>query len=113
MSFKDNLKDELNYQGILVKELSDKCKIPKGTIDHYLAEKNTEPTAENAVRIAQALHVTVEYLVTGSNNPVSQKDEETEQIKLYKKYHTLIEKCEKLPDEKIKLLVQVADNFNK
>lgn len=65
MGFKENLKDELKYQGILVKELADKSGVPKGTIDHYLAEKNTAPIAENAVKIAQALNVSVEYLVTG------------------------------------------------
>ena len=52
MGFKENLKDELKYQGVLVKELSEKTGIPKGTIDHYLAEKNTAPIAENAVKIA-------------------------------------------------------------
>lgn len=68
MGFRENLKDELKYQGILVKELAEKSGVPKGTIDHYLAEKNTAPIAENAVKIAQALNVTVEYLVTGKNS---------------------------------------------
>ncbi len=63
MGFRENLKEELKYQGILVKELAAKSGIPKGTIDHYLAENNTAPIAENAVKIAQALNVTVEYLV--------------------------------------------------
>lgn len=67
MGFKENLKDELKYQGILVKELADKSGVPKGTIDHYLAEKNTAPIAENAVKIARALGVSVEYLVTGKD----------------------------------------------
>ncbi len=68
MGFRENLKEELKYQGILVKELAAKSGIPKGTIDHYLAENNTAPIAENAVKIAQALNVTVEYLVTGKNS---------------------------------------------
>ncbi len=74
MSFKENLKDELKYQGMLVKELADRSGIPKGTIDHYLAEKNTSPIAENAVKIAQALNVSVEYLVTGENSNISGTD---------------------------------------
>ena len=68
MGFRENLKDELKYQGILVKELAEKSGVPKGTIDHYLAEKCTAPIAENAVKIAQALNVTVEYLVTGKSS---------------------------------------------
>lgn len=71
MGFKENLKDELKYKGMLVKELAAKSGIPKGTIDHYLAEKNTEPVAENAVKIAHALGVSVEYLVTGKNPRLS------------------------------------------
>ena len=74
MGFKENLKDELKYQGMLVKELADKSGIPKGTIDHYLAEKNTAPIAENAVKIAQALGVSVEYLVTGKNYSLTNDD---------------------------------------
>ncbi|MBO7122606.1 MAG: helix-turn-helix transcriptional regulator [Treponema sp.] len=67
MGFKENLKDELRYQGVLVKELAAKSGVPKGTIDHYLAEKSASPIAENAVKIARALNVTVEYLVTGKD----------------------------------------------
>lgn len=68
MGFRENLKDELKYQGMLVKELADKSGVPKGTIDHYLAEKCTAPTAESAVKIARALNVSVEYLVTGKRD---------------------------------------------
>ena len=67
MGFRENLKDELKYQDIKVKELADKTGISKRAIDHYLAEKHTEPTAETAVKIAKELGVSVEYLVTGKN----------------------------------------------
>lgn len=65
MSFRENLKEELNYQDIKVKELSSKTGIPKGTINHYLAEKSTLPLVDAGVRIAEALNVSVEYLVNG------------------------------------------------
>ena len=82
MGFKENLKDELKYQGMLVKELADKTGIPKGTIDHYLAEKNTAPIAENAVKIARALNVSVEYLVTGTDFDLSDiKSPYTDEVK--------------------------------
>ena len=74
MGFKEKLKDELKFQGMLVKELAVKSGVPKGTIDHYLAERSTEPVAENAVKIAQALGVSVEYLVTGKNSRFSNSD---------------------------------------
>ena len=67
MGFRENLKDELKYQDIKVKELAAKTGVSKRAIDHYLAEKHTEPTAETAVKIAKELGVSVEYLVTGKN----------------------------------------------
>lgn len=74
MGFKENLKDELKYQGVLVKELAAKSGVPKGTIDHYLAEKSASPIAENAVKIARALNVSVEYLVTGKDSVPSKNN---------------------------------------
>ena len=102
MSFKDNLRDELNYQGMIVKELAEKSGVPKGTIDHYLAEKNTEPIADNAVKIAQALGVSVEYLVTG-NVSVKVRSADlngfsSEDFKLLKKYALLLRKLDVLPE---------------
>ncbi len=67
MAFKDNLKSELDYQGILVKELAAKCGISKNTIGNYLTGHNSLPSADTAVKIAKALNVTVEYLITGSD----------------------------------------------
>ena len=82
---------------MLVKELADKSGIPKGTIDHYLAEKCTAPIAENAVKIARALGVTVEYLVTGKNSD-SEDQCLTLDVKLCKKYYPLLQKLDSLPD---------------
>jgi transcriptional regulator with XRE-family HTH domain len=65
MGFKENLKTELLYTGMLVKELSVKTGIKKYTIDNYLSTHSCTPSAEAAVKIAQALGVSVEYLVTG------------------------------------------------
>ena len=65
MGFKENLKSELTYRGILVKELAALSGISRRTIDNYLREDGSIPLADAAVRIAEALGVTVEYLVTG------------------------------------------------
>jgi transcriptional regulator with XRE-family HTH domain len=66
MGFRENLKNELTYNGMLVKELSAKTGIKKYTIDNYLSSHNCSPSAEAAVKIAAALGVSVEYLVTGN-----------------------------------------------
>lgn len=71
MSFRDNLKAELLYQDILVKELAEKSGINKRTLDNYLREKASTPPADVAVRIARALNVSVEYLVEGVDGRVA------------------------------------------
>ena len=71
-SFKKNLREELNYQGLTVKELSAKIGIPKPTIDCYLSSRQTMPPADIAVKIAKALNVSVEFLVTGTNEQPAQ-----------------------------------------
>jgi transcriptional regulator with XRE-family HTH domain len=63
MGFKENLKPELAYSGMLVKELASISGVNKRTIDNYLNTHNTIPSADAAVRIAGALGVTVEYLI--------------------------------------------------
>jgi len=65
MGFSEHLKGELEYKGMLVKELAEATGIPKKTIDNYLLTNGTMPPADNAVAIAQILGVTVEYLITG------------------------------------------------
>jgi len=66
MGFNENLKGELEYIGMPVKELAHKTGIPKQTIDKYLLSDNSMPSADRAVEIAKVLGVTVEYLVTGN-----------------------------------------------
>jgi transcriptional regulator with XRE-family HTH domain len=63
--FRKNLRGELDYRDMTVKELSAKTGIAKGTLDSYLGVRASIPPADIAVRIAQALNVSVEYLVTG------------------------------------------------
>jgi transcriptional regulator with XRE-family HTH domain len=65
MGFKDNLKSELAYSGMLVKELASKSGVNKFSIDNYLNKRGQIPSVEAAVKIARVLGVSVEYLVTG------------------------------------------------
>lgn len=65
MGFRENLKVELEYQDMKTKELAEKSGANKRTIDHYLMANPQEPSVTNAFKIARALNVSVEYLVTG------------------------------------------------
>jgi transcriptional regulator with XRE-family HTH domain len=64
-SFRKNLRSELDYQDLTVKELAAKTGIAKGALDCYLGKQASIPPANAAVKIAKALGVSVEYLVTG------------------------------------------------
>ena len=79
-----------------MKELASKTGISFHTINHYLAENGSSPLAEMAVKIAQALNVSVEYLVTGkdSSTPKNIKPEVLE----------LLNSLNKLSDENFQLL---------
>lgn len=65
MSFKENLRDEMEFQDIKPKELSEKTGISVNTIRNYINGHNALPSVDVAVKIAKALGVSVEYLVLG------------------------------------------------
>jgi transcriptional regulator with XRE-family HTH domain len=67
MGFKENLKEQLSFSGMYVKELAALSGVKKQTIDTYLNVHSCMPSADAAVAIAQALGVSVEYLVTGKD----------------------------------------------
>ena len=73
MGFKENLKSQLEYSGMFVKELAALSGVKKKTLDSYLSAHGYTPSAEIAVSIAKALGVTVEYLVTGTDNPTEDR----------------------------------------
>jgi len=68
MGFRENLKAELTLQDMQIKELADITGISRHTLGNYLSVRERIPTADVAVKIAKALGVSVEYLVTGEDN---------------------------------------------
>jgi len=70
MGFGENLKQELTYNSMLKKELSAASGVSKRAIDTYVRTRASMPPADTAVKIAKALGVTVEYLVTGEDSSI-------------------------------------------
>lgn len=64
--FLARVRDEMNYQNLTQKELSEKTGISINTIRGWFS-KNLTPDVVSAVKVAQVLNVSVEYLVTGEN----------------------------------------------
>ena len=63
--FRETLRSEMDFQDVKVKELAQKTKISQRTLEGYLSARGSIPPADVAVKIASALGVTVEYLITG------------------------------------------------
>jgi len=105
-NFKENLRDELDFQGVIVKELSARTQIPVATLDCYLRTQSVEPSAENAVKIARALKVSVESLVSGD-------DTETEKPResLSREARELIRQIEALSSEQCKAILRLIKSF--
>ena len=88
--FRTNLRSELDYLGLTVKELSEKTGIAKGTLDCYLGARASIPPADVATKISHVLDLTVEYLVTGQK----------------------AKKKDKLLDRNIRSLIQILTELN-
>jgi transcriptional regulator with XRE-family HTH domain len=63
--FSQRLRSEIEYLGLNRKEFAVKAGIKKRALDAYLGAQQSMPPADTAVKIAAALGVSVEYLVTG------------------------------------------------
>jgi transcriptional regulator with XRE-family HTH domain len=104
MTFRENLKSELSYKNIIVKELAVMTGISKSTLDNYLNVRGYIPSAEAAVKIASALGVTVEYLITGEDIPHVRASHGPEIKELILNFKQLNEDDRKLVKDIIELL---------
>jgi transcriptional regulator with XRE-family HTH domain len=122
MAFAENLRSELDYQDMIVKQLAAKTGINIHTLNHYLSGKKSMPPADAAVKIALALGVTVEYLVTGSDGGVSRNGGAAacprfpERGKKTapgpdRRYETLVENLKKLPEGVQKSITAMVDTI--
>ena len=107
MSFKDNLRETIEFCGIEQKELAQKANISLRNIENYLRENASIPSADKAVQIAQVLGVTVEYLVTGK------KLTEKTAAAVDSEMGSLIQNIKKLPKNKRVIVLQNAQNLVK
>jgi transcriptional regulator with XRE-family HTH domain len=105
MSFRENLREAIDYSGLEQKEVAHKANISLRNIENYLRENASIPVADKAVKIAQVLGVTVEYLVTGKNPPVKVP------FSINPEIQELIQNIDKLPRNKRRIVIQNALNL--
>ena len=103
--------DELEYQGKSRKWLAGEVGIDISTIGMGLKRKSV-PQVDLALRIASALNVPVEYLVTG-RNPSSKNDSKLEDLHKYHKYAKTIENLDSLPDNERIPIINMIEAMRK
>ena len=111
-NFWKRVDEEIEYKGINRALLAKKCDFSVTNIGQGIKLGST-PSAETAVKIAAVLGVSVEYLVKGESQSPEAAETEQNQLKLYRKYHDLISKCERLPSSQVEFLGEVANRLEK
>ena len=79
MNFRERLREQIEFRGLLDKEVAALAGISKRSMDSYVGSESCMPSAEVAVKIAKVLGVSVEYLITGEINSI---DEQNDTLKI-------------------------------
>ena len=116
MSFWKNVAIELEYQGMGRKELSYKSDVPMSTI-HKGMERDSIPGADTALKIAQVLSVSLEYLLDMPGDKMYTPNTETIDIqqatKMYRKYNIILNQLEQLSQKERMAVTQLVDALSK
>ena len=111
-SFSERLRKELDYAAITQKELAERAGIKKRALDMYVGSQKSMPAADIALKIAHALGVSVEYLISGSEEKAS--GDTTANHSCCLRHKDLINDIESLPEDTrlmIKAMVKAAAKF--
>jgi len=103
--FSRRLRSEIEYIGLNQKEFAAKAGIKKRALDTYLRTQQSMPPADTAVKIASALGLSVEYLVTGKEY------RQSVDISGYLQFRDILDDLSVLPDEilePIKAMIKTA-----
>ena len=101
MDFRTRLREQIDYLGLTDKEVAAKAGITKRSLDTYVGARACMPAADIAVKLANVLGVSVEWLITGNQN-TAQNPEVQELISNYSK----------LSNHDKKLLLQIIYDMN-
>ena len=109
MAFWDNVAVELDYLGMTNKALAEKVGFAASNISKGV-RTDSSPSADTAVKIAQVLGVSVEYLVNGSESSTPAEKLDTH---LYHKYAGLIAELESLPEHERGAIAELISSLSR
>ena len=114
MGFWQKVDDELSYLGKTRKELAQEADFDVSYISKGI-ERNGIPIADTALRIAQALNVSLEYLLDMDKPTATQTKVEKLQKKdigIYKKYKKTLEQLENINQKERKLILSLIETIS-
>ena len=103
--FSMRLRSEIEYIGLNQKEFAAKAGIKKRALDAYLRAQQSMPPADTAVKMAAALGVSVEYLITG------REYKQNIDISKYLQFRNLLDDLAVLPNETLEPIKTVIKTF--
>lgn len=109
MSFGENLREVMHLLDMTTATLSSATGINENTLNSYLKSDGSMPPADKAVKIADALNTTVEFLVTGfekKNSAIQDFD-----IHKYNEYKETINILDKMKEKKRKSAISFLHEF--
>ena len=112
MSFRDNLKEAMFIANITTKELAAKTGIKEGTISNYLKNKGSLPNIKAGTDLANALNVSVNFLVYGYDEDKVKSSFNTVSLK-YLKYSKTINQLDSLSKEFQTAVILMVDALSK
>jgi len=104
-SFAKRLQSEIEYLSLNRKGFAAKAGIKLRALDTYIGPQQSMPPADTAVKIAAALGVSVEYLVSGKEY------QQNNDISKYLQFKDLLDDLSILPNETLETIKTVIRTF--
>ena len=109
MEFKDRLKEARSRQKLSQNELANRVGVHVTNISRYERGEN-KPTTQVLSKLAEALEVTTDFLMSGSTDEVAESNiSDKELLSLFKRVNTLSNDKKKLVKEFLGAFVLQAD----
>lgn len=109
MYFWDRVILLMEKEGYSRKEVAIYCKFDVSLFSKGIGKEQT-PSAQIAFNIAQLLHTSVEYLVTGKEPYLA--DAENDFLNIYNKYSKIINDLDELPEHQRKAMAGMISEMN-
>lgn len=110
MNFWENVVSELEYQNIERKRLANEVGFDVSNIGKGMKNGNV-PLADTAVKIARFLGVSVEYLVSGTTARSNLDTRLQQELQLFQKYRSLVDRIDALPEGLREPLIQMIERI--